>query len=509
MNRHWLATLLCLLAACTPSTPQPTPDIDAIVAATVSAERDTFYQPRLLAPEDEATFDNPSEVALAWDWVRSLGENEFYDVRVWKEGEPANGITWAQDSTFDLSEWLTQQAAGEFFWSIAVIEGSENEVTALLGDAPPARRFTVLSNVLPTAIPSPVPSPQPVEIEDIIIIPDGFQAQIYAHVREAPTSITAITFQPDGDMLALTLDGRIYQLGDDDGDGLADRQTQLLFNDDTSEVHLQWASGMAWYDDKLYFSEDTRVGYLLDEDGDSVFDQLQVVVDGLPGRQYPFHSNNGIGFDADGKLYITVGSTTDHGPLRKQYEASILRANADGTDLEVFATGFRNPFDVTIAPDGRVFSGDNGPDRLDREMPFYPPEELNYVQAGRDYGFPDVYGNGLVIRPHNSETESPVVAFPTSVVTSGLVYYAHDHFPAAYRDGIFVAQFGGFNGQGREVVFVELQPTEDGRYTGDWTPFITFESSGRPVDVTVGPDGALYVVEWDHGYIFRVTYAGE
>ena len=509
MNRCWMIIVVILFAACSTSTPQPTPDVDAMVAATVSAERVAFFQPSLLAPADSTTFDHPGEVTLRWEWVRTLDENEFFDVQVWKEGEPAFGITWTQDTAFALADWLSQQESGTFLWTIAVIEGNEGEVDALLGDAPPPQQFTLRSNTLPTSAPTAVPTPAPVVIENFIDVPDGFEAHVYAHLAQAPTSVTSIVFTPNGDLLALTLDGRLFQVRDDDDDGVAEQVTQLVSNDETSDINLVWAAGMALYDDKIYVSDKTRVSYLVDADDDGVFDQLHPVVEGLPNNDYPFHSNNGIGFDADGKLYVAVGSTTDHGPLRKDYEASIVRANADGSDFEVFATGFRNPFDLTIAPDGRVFANDNGPDRLDKVMPFYPPEELNYVQAGRDYGFPNVYGNGLTIRPHDVETESPVVAFPTSVVSSGLVYYAHDHFPADYQDGIFVAQFGGFNGQGQEIVFVTLQPTDDGGYTGDWNTFIPFTQEGRPVDVTVGPDGALYIVEWDNGYIFRVSYVGE
>jgi len=428
-------------------------------------------------------------------------------VRVWKPGDPEAGITWTQETSFVLANWLSQQEAGEFLWSIAVIEGSDGQVESVMGEAPPPRQFTLESNVLPTLVPTA--TPEPVQISDMLEVADGFSVQIYAHIDEALTAISAIEFTDKGDLLALALDGRLFRLGDDDGDGVADRQEQLLFNDDPDGIRLVWAAGMALYEDRIYVSEEGRVGYLVDRDDDGVFDDLEVIIDNLPGLRYQFHSNNGIAFDADGKLYIAIGSTTDHGPLQEEYEASILSANADGSDLEVFATGFRNTFDLAIDPDGRVFAGDNGPDRLDADMPFYPPEELNYIREGRDYGFPDVYGNGIMLRPHAGDVEPPVVQLPTSSVTSGIVYYTSDHFPNRYRDGLFVVQYGGFNRQGRKVIFVRLSPTEDGGYSGDVDTLMQFDPDYRPIDVTVGPDGALYVVEWNNGYILRVTYEGE
>ncbi len=505
MMRFWIICILCFLAAC--SSPEPTPDVEAIVAATVSADRTAFYRPQLLAPEDAAIFGNPAEVILNWDWVRSLGTDEYFDVRVWRAGEPEQGITWSQTSEFDLSTWLSQQPAGDFFWSVAVISGQDGQVQAVLGEAATARQFTLNDNTLPTA--TPEPTVVPVAATDILRVPENFTAQIYGQIVEAPTAITTITFTPAGDLLVLALDGRLWQLGDDDGDGVADRQKQILFNDDPNSVRLIYAAGMAMYNDRIYVSDNGRIGYLVDEDGDGVFNALEVIIDDLPGLQYTFHSNNGITFDSNGKLYIAVGATTDHGPLVEDLEAAILRANADGSDLEVFATGLRNSFDITLSPDDRLFAGDNGPDMLDKEMTFYPPEELNYVQQGRDYGFPNVYGFGKMIRPHDRDWEPPIVELTTSSVTSGIAYYAADHFPANYQDGIFVAQYGGFNKQGRQVIFVELQETDAGDYRGDYAVFAPFLNGRNPVDLTIGPDGALYIAEWRDGYILRVTYDGD
>jgi mono/diheme cytochrome c family protein len=64
---------------------------------------------------------------------------------------------------------------------------------------------------------------------------------------------------------------------------------------------------------------------------------------------------------------------------------------------------------------------------------------------------------------------------------------------------------------GRMVVFVTLNPTPNGSYEGDWKPFAWFRQSMdyRPIDVTVGPDGALYIAEWSTATVFRVSYAGE
>jgi glucose/arabinose dehydrogenase len=502
MRFSFLLIFLLMLTACTPSAPSSTPDIDAIVSATVSAREQVLYQPRLLAPDDNAAFAHPGEVTLSWEWIRSLGENEYFDVRVWREGAPAYGITWIKESSFALGDWLSQQEAGDFFWTVAVIQGVNGTVEATLGEAPAPRHFSLGSNQFPTATPVP-----PITAADIASAPRGFSVQIFAQLVEAPTAVTVITFDESGDLLALAIDGRIFRLHDSDGDGVADETSQILFNLPESPVHLEWAVGMALYEDRIYISDKGRVGYLTDSDSDGIYDSYQAIVEGLPSQLYPLHSNNGIAFGNDGKVYVSVGSTSDHGPLNADYpyEASILRMNLDGSELEVFAHGFRNSYDIAFAPDGRLFAGDNAPDSLDNSLAFYPPEELNLVVEGGDYGFPDVYGNNFVLRETERETISPVALLPTSTVTSGIVYYSGDAFPEAFQNGVFIAQYGGFRRLGRAVIFVPILENQ----SSTWQQFMDFEGNYHPLDVTQGPDGALYVTEWTGSYILRVSYTGE
>lgn len=499
-----LLTALILLVACQPA--DNAPAVATEVAATVSALRREFWQPTLLGPKDGASLDSPAGVTLTWDWGRALAEDEHFDVRVWRPGAPERGITWTRKRSFPLTQWLAQQGAGEFHWSIAVIQGRDGRVEAEPGQAPPARRFSLGSAVLPTPVPTATPAAP--SADDILTLPPGFNAQVFAWLRDAPTTIAAIEFAPDGDLIALALDGRIFRLRDDDGDGQAESQRQVFSNEGEGMPRLFWAAGMALRGEEIYISDEGRIGRLTDRDNDGLPDHYQTLVTGLPGRQYPFHSNNGIVFGPDDLLYIAVGSTSDHGPLREPLEASILRVSPEGGTPEVFATGFRNPYDLTFAPDGRLYTADNGPDSLDTTMPFYPPEELNLVRQGVDYGFPDVYGFDIHIRPRDGVTGRPLLLLPTSSVSAGLTWYGAQHFPPAWSDGVYLAQFGGFNGQGKKVIFAALNDAETGAHQAVAMDFATFRRDWRPVDVAVGPDGAIYIVEWNKGLILRVTWAG-
>jgi mono/diheme cytochrome c family protein len=189
--------------------------------------------------------------------------------------------------------------------------------------------------------------------------------------------------------------------------------------------------------------------------------------------------------------------------------------NPDGSDLEVFASGFRNPYDLAFSPSGELFAGDNNPDALDDTLHYLPPEELNYVRQGRHYGFPDAFGFMGV----GGENEPPVVEFFPSVATTGLAYYGVSTFPPPYHNGVFMALWGTAAPtpqersltNGRMVVFVTLNPTSNGGYRGEWDVFAWFRqgSDYRPIDVLVGEDGALYIAEWTTSTVYRVAYVGE
>lgn len=505
MLRRAVVIVVFVLTACTSESSPTAQNLDTAVATAVAATQaaELASAPTLLTPIDGAVLQHPAAM-LNWEWERPLLGDEVYDVRVWKEGEPHYGITWSVQSSFDLTDWLRQQQPGEYFWSIAVIVGRDGQVERNVSAEAPAHRFTLVSNTLPT--------PTPIPISQVIQVPTGFVARPYAEPAQASLP-TVITFAPDGALYMLTQGGDIFRLNDNDGDHYAE-DVQRIYLDDRDL--LQQAVGMTFDENGLmYVSHSGTISTFVDSDGDGTLDTLTPIVEGLISLEYPFHSNNGIAFGADGKLYVAVGSSSDHGPLEYEMEAAILRMNPDGSDLEIFARGFRNPYDLAFSPDGRLFTADNNPDTLDETLRWLPAEELNYVREGLDYGFPFEFGMPRL----ESDTEPPVTEFFPSVATSGLVYYAAEQFPEKYRDGVFVALWGTAAPtpqersltNGRMVVFVTLEDAPEGRLTGDWEVFAWFDQRQdyRPIDVTVGPDGALYIAEFTTATVYRVEYGGD
>jgi glucose/arabinose dehydrogenase len=501
-----LLFLLLLVAACTStSTPTPAHSVPELIATgvvgTLTAE--LAAPPQLLAPVDGAVFDHPAGITLNWEWLRPLQGGEVYDVRVWRADQPHYGITWSDTSRFELVDWLRHQPPGEFFWSVAVIVGSaDGQVERTVSSEAPPMRFTVRDTVLPTATPIP-PSA-------IVQVPPGFEARPFAQPEQASLP-TSIAFGPDGSLYMLTYSGDIFVMRDADGDNFAET-SQRIYLDDAERLYH--AIGLAFHDGVMYVSDSGKISTFEDTDGDGILDHLMPIAEGLISLRYPDHSNNGIAFGPDGKLYTPVGAASDHGPVTSDQEAAILRMNPDGSDLEVFASGFRNPYDLAFSPNGELYTADNNPDFLDDTLRYLPPEELDYVREGRHYGFPDAFGFMGV----DEGSEPPVVEFFPSVATAGLTYYAGGQFPSAFHNGLFVSLWGTAAPtpqersltNGRMVVFVTLTPADDGGYRGDWDVFAWFRqgSDYRPIDVIVGDDGALYIAEWTTATVYRVTYVG-
>ena len=468
--------------------------IQVAVEATISAQAaDQARQPpTLISPSPDQQFDNAAAVILKWQWIRPLADDEFFDLRVWHDGDPANGITWTKDSSFNLRDWLLYQKPGDFQWTVAVVrksdDGSGTEITNI------AATQTFNLNAVDL---------------NLFDVPQGFISRYYARLPfKQPT---VITFGPDDALYALSVEGDVAKVTDTDGDGFAETITPV-YTDTANQ--LEHAVGMAFHDGTLYVSDGGRISTLTDSDGDGTLDTVTPIVTGLPNQLYTFHSNNGIAFGPDDKVYIGIGSTTDHGPLQVEHEASILRMNPDGSDLETFATGFRNPYDLVFSPQGDLFTADNSPDAIAADLPYLPPEEVDHVQQGKNYGFPTVFG----FPPPGSDVAPPVVDLFTSSASSGITYQDSNTFPPDYR-GLFLAQFGtgadypnasGVH-TGRQVVYISLTPDGHGSFTGTWKPFAIFRSdlevSYTPIDVTVGPDGALYIAEWSSATVFRVTYS--
>lgn len=346
--------------------------------------------------------------------------------------------------------------------------------------------------------PPPIPDPQLAKD-----LPAGFKLSLYRQLTELPT---ALTTDPDGNLYVTTTSGNVLKLVDADGDGTVDNQTQFASG-------LGQPLGIVWYQNQVFISANTggqqssgRIVKAVDSNGDGVADTLNDLVTGLPSGYYPLHQNNNLALGPDHRLYLGVGSTSDHDPETVQWAASIISFNLDGSDLRTFATGLRNPYGLAFSAEGQLFATDNAPDQLNYSLPSVPPDELNLIVEGGDYGFPHYFGN----TPSDSKTRPPLVAFTMETVPTGLVVYSGSQFPAEYRGNVFVALWqagpemdGGLPRRGLRIARITLSGSGNAVQAVDHD-FIT--GLQGPIGVTVGKAGELYVADMIARRIYRVTY---
>ncbi|MBL8045078.1 MAG: PQQ-dependent sugar dehydrogenase [Anaerolineales bacterium] len=342
-----------------------------------------------------------------------------------------------------------------------------------------------------TPVPSPtIPANTLVERGEL---PPGFSLIIYAEVP-GPTSLT---FGPDGRLYVASTNQVVYALADNDGDRRAEERRVFARN-------VPIPLGLLWVEDQLYISfnadGDGRVAFVRDTNSDGVGERLNEVLRGLPasGR----HQNDGMALGADGYIYLGMGSACDACREPDNRSASILRFRPDGKELSVFARGLRNPYDVAFNTAGDLFATDNGRDDLGQTAPV---EELNWIVADGDYGYPNCY-EGADEEQCLDKTEA-VATFAARSSANGLVFYSGTNFPAEYQDNAFVAVLGSY-------VYPELQrglqrvilEKANGAYTARTEWFLQFTGVGRVLDVTVGPDGGLYAADYEQGLIYRIVW---
>lgn len=242
----------------------------------------------------------------------------------------------------------------------------------------------------------------------------------------------------------------------------------------------------------------------------------------LSADGYNNHWTRNLIADKDNSnIYISVGSSSNVGENGMEDEAmraNILVMNPDGSDLKVYAAGLRNPVGMDWAPGTKtLWTVVNERDGLGDAL---VADYLTSVKEGGFYGWPYSYwgqhqdprleGQGLDLV---KKTIVPDVSMGAHTASLGLAFYDQTAFPKQYHNGAFIGQHGSWNRSsfsGYKVVFV---PFQNGKPSGPVEDFLTGfianadEVYGRPVGITVLPDGSLLVADDAANTIWRVRVA--
>lgn len=339
---------------------------------------------------------------------------------------------------------------------------------------------------------------------DKIKLPPGFKIDIYA--ADVPGA-RSMTLSPNGTLFVGTRDeGKVYAILDTDHDGKAEEVITIA-----SGLHLP--NGVAFRNGSLYVAEVSRI-LRYDDIESRLHDPPQPVVvnDQFPDDEW--HGWKFIRFGPDGMLYVPVGAPCNICEPTDPH-ATIMRMNANGTGLEIYARGIRNTVGFDWDSNGDLWFTDNGRDYLGDNS---PPDELNYApQQGMNFGFPYCHGTNISDPEfgwkHNcSEFTPPAMELGPHVASLGMRFYTGSMFPADYKDQIFIAEHGSWNRKdpiGYRITLVRLKNNKAVNYTVFAEGWLQGDTAwGRPVDVEVMSDGSLLVSDDRAGVIYRITYEG-
>jgi glucose/arabinose dehydrogenase len=242
---------------------------------------------------------------------------------------------------------------------------------------------------------------------------------------------------------------------------------------------------------------------------DTRLENLQIIFSQKPKVASRAHFGCRIVDGGDGTLYLTLGdrfSRKEDAQRLDNHLGKIVRIRKDGSVPddnpfagrpgplpEIWSYGHRNGQGATLGPDGRLWMTEHGPQGGD---------EINVVQAGRNYGWPVItygenYGGGKIGDGITAKEgmEQPLHYWVPSIATSGMAFLTSDRYGAAWKGNLFVGslKFGYLdrielkNGK----VVAEHKLLEDGR--------------ARIRDVKQGPDGLLYVLtDESNGKLLRL-----
>ncbi|WP_312378763.1 PQQ-dependent sugar dehydrogenase [Pseudomonas oryzihabitans] len=266
-------------------------------------------------------------------------------------------------------------------------------------------------------------------------------------------------------------------------------------------LHPQYASNGLIYLSYAEAGEDgtqgaavARAKLILKEDGSGSLGDLKVIWRQTPKVTGNGHYGHRLRFGPDGKLWITSGERQKFTPAQDMSGnlGKLIRLNDDGSTAadnpfadkggvaaQVWSLGHRNPLGIAFDAQGRLWEQEMGPQGGD---------ELNLIQRGGNYGYPEVsngdhYG-GKPIPDHATRPEfiPPKITWTPVISPAGLMIYEGNRFPA-WKGNAFI---GGLSS--KALVRVELKGEEAREVE-------RYAMGTRIRDVEEGPNGSLWVLE--------------
>lgn len=379
-----------------------------------------------------------------------------------------------------------------------------------------------------------VPTHVPFANESGLNLPPGFKLRTFADESTKKGHLLSgarfMAFDADGRLHVSSAKGdKILLLPDANADGVADEVITVVDG-------LNSPQGILFMDKEtmLVANQNSVVKFSLK---DSRWQGPHAFIPDLPQG---WHTLKTIKLGSDGHLYVNVGSSCNVCIEADANRGTILRYTTDGKPAgalltlgrhqqsAIWAKGLRNSQGFAWHPQtGDMYATNNGADnraadRSGKVNDELPPEHLNKIEPGKHYGWPHCWANPddpqTMFEDPNfkgsagfcESTQAPAIIFTAHSTPIGISFLDKTNWPAEYQTDAIVALHGSWNRKqpaGYQLVRIKFKNNQAyavENFVSGWLK--GYRVTGRPVDVIVGKDGALYVSDDMRGAVYRISY---
>lgn len=356
-------------------------------------------------------------------------------------------------------------------------------------------------------------------------LPPGFRATLFSSVPGARVMVHAPEEMGGGLLVSATREGKIFHVRDTDGDGKADEVrivAEGLKNPHGIAMRCQSAGEGRCV---LYIAEEDALSSYRYDAGERKLVRGEKLVDLPSGNGHYTRTLLFMSSPDENILLVSVGSSCNVCRESDERRAKILAYDIETGEIKEFARGLRNTAFMAIHPvTGGIWGTEMGRDWLGDDL---PPDEINIIREGKNYGWPNCYGQNVHDTEFDKNTyirnscmapfETPShIDIPAHSAPLGLAFFPEEGWSEKYWHDAIVALHGSWNRSspaGYKIVRYPLD--EKGNPDGEPEDFLTGfippnarasdAAIGRPVGILIEPGGVIYVSDDKAGAVYRIT----
>lgn len=340
------------------------------------------------------------------------------------------------------------------------------------------------------------------EMVNLLKVPEGWTVSVAASGLGKPRMLYCT---PNGNLYITRRDtGDVLLLKDINNDGKFEEVKTVL-------AEFKGVHGITMKDGMMYLCNNNELRrYTINPDG--TLSNKEMLFNDMPSAGQ--HPNRTMDFGPDGKLYISIGTLCNDCKESDKEAATMIQVDPSTGKRMIFASGLRNTIGFDWQPQTNELWGmDNGGDTKGDD---WPPEELNNIKEGKNYGYPFAYAKKVVDKTREDPAGNSKEKWVETTEPSTAEYQAHmapigfQFFPAGsvFSGDALVSWHGSWN-RSKSVGFkVQRIRFSNGKPVGaeDFlSGFLKGKTRfGRPAGIAITKSGNVYISDDANGVLYSI-----